>query len=423
MVVGRALEGPLVKYFQQRLMLLAVPFVERETGVALNHHSVKCLKNVFYKSGGGVNRKTPWPVHVEAGNATPKPKKRLDQDRVASAYDELLGDASNGLNFHQGKLTGIKKKQVVKKGFLNSDKLKKEGTGMYDETGSGEGVLPDGAGDPMGWMPKKLRNMCKVVDTGQENAEKQQQAMEDYAKHGNRTQQPNLPKRITAEELAKLPAEQRKLYEPEGGAQPDPLAECHNVLEAKGERGDAALDACAKIASEGGLDWSSADMSDAISSFAEMMSGGEFGDASGHAGVADSLMQSLLGNTGESSSTDSHQPTRQPKPEPKIVKGIGDEALDDIKLCDDEESEEEEEIFEPAHDVTTEDGLVTVTVELIGVTSLAGVDLDIDTDCVHLEVPDKYTLNTRLPVEIDIDSVQAKFDKSSQVLTIHMCQM
>ena len=223
---------------------------------------------------------------------------------------------------------------------------------------------------------------------------------------------------------------QRKLYEPEGGAQPDPLAECHNVLEAKGERGDAALDACAKIASEGGLDWSSADMSDAISSFAEMMvchswteldvliswcgqSGGEFGDASGHAGVADSLMQSLLGNTGESSSTDSHQPTRQPKPEPKIVNGIGDEALDDIKLCDDEESEEEEEeIFEPAHDVTTEDGLVsasqivscsvriphqkgkltvcgskvTVTVELIGVTSLAGVDLDIDTDCLHLEV-------------------------------------
>ena len=35
-----------------------------------------------------------------------QPKKRLDQDRVASAYDELLGDASNGLNFHQGKLTG-----------------------------------------------------------------------------------------------------------------------------------------------------------------------------------------------------------------------------------------------------------------------------------------------------------------------------
>lgn len=56
-------------------------------------------------------------------------------------------------------------------------------------------------------MPKKLRNMCKVVDSNTQGEAAQQQAMEEYAKNGNRTAS-QLPKRITAEELAKLPTEQ-----------------------------------------------------------------------------------------------------------------------------------------------------------------------------------------------------------------------
>mmetsp|Transcript_126492 Transcript_126492/g.247988 ORF Transcript_126492/g.247988 Transcript_126492/m.247988 type:complete len:332 (+) Transcript_126492:3-998(+) len=53
------------------------------------------------------------------------------------------------------------KKPVMKKGFLNSSRAKGS---LYGEGGSGEGVLPENAGDPLGYIPKKLRNTCKIVD-------------------------------------------------------------------------------------------------------------------------------------------------------------------------------------------------------------------------------------------------------------------
>jgi hypothetical protein len=52
-------------------------------------------------------------------------------------------------------------KPLVKKGFLNGDKAKGK---LYGEEGSKEGVLPENAGDPLGYLPKKLRSTCKVVD-------------------------------------------------------------------------------------------------------------------------------------------------------------------------------------------------------------------------------------------------------------------
>ena len=57
----------------------------------------------------------------------------------------------------------VVKKPVMKKGFFNSEKAKK-GV-LYGEAGSGEGVLPENAGDPLGYIPKKLRQTCKIIDT------------------------------------------------------------------------------------------------------------------------------------------------------------------------------------------------------------------------------------------------------------------
>ena len=52
--------------------------------------------------------------------------------------------------------------QLIKKGFLNATGSK--GPGLYGPEGSKEGALPDGAGDPLGYLPKGLRNRCRVVD-------------------------------------------------------------------------------------------------------------------------------------------------------------------------------------------------------------------------------------------------------------------
>ena len=51
---------------------------------------------------------------------------------------------------------------AVKKGFLNSAKAQ----GALYPDGSTEGTPPDGAGDPLGWMPKGLRSKVQVVDEG-----------------------------------------------------------------------------------------------------------------------------------------------------------------------------------------------------------------------------------------------------------------
>ena len=102
-------------------------------------------------SGGGVERKTPWPISVEAGDAAgdaePKQKKKLDRGRVDDAYADLLGPEA-AARVQVGKLNCPNgRKGAVKKGFLNSKKVRKEGTGMYDENGSGEGVQHEDAGE------------------------------------------------------------------------------------------------------------------------------------------------------------------------------------------------------------------------------------------------------------------------------------
>ncbi len=77
----------------------------------------------------------------------------------------------------------VRKAPVLKKGFLNSGKSK-----LYGPDGSKEGVVPENAGDPLGYIPKRLRNQCKIVDTrSPEYQEHQKQA--DAAKENNRQQQ------------------------------------------------------------------------------------------------------------------------------------------------------------------------------------------------------------------------------------------
>eukprot|EP00658_Telonema_sp_P-2_P073012 TRINITY_DN6207_c0_g2_i1.p1 TRINITY_DN6207_c0_g2~~TRINITY_DN6207_c0_g2_i1.p1 ORF type:complete len:226 (+),score=74.13 TRINITY_DN6207_c0_g2_i1:219-896(+) len=208
----------------------------------------------------------------------------MNATRVDSAYHDLMGMSAQPerIHVHQGKLQGVPKRSVVKKGFLNSSKLKKQGTGMYGENGSGEGILPEGAGDPMGWMPKKLRGMCNVVDTSKQSEADQHKAMADYATYGNKASAvKELPQRVTEEEFNQMSDEQKKLYLPE---------QQQDQLNSKKSPGAAALDAAAKVGQglgpfflfcffhfvqiSEGVDFNDPSMGDAIASFAEMMVGG-----------------------------------------------------------------------------------------------------------------------------------------------------
>jgi len=393
-VVKRAVSGPLADYYKQRLLQLTIPFVEAETEVKLDISSIKILKNRKYMSGGGVDRRTPWPISVETGD--PKPKKSLDKNRVDDAYADLLGPAA-AARMQVGKLNCPNaRKGAVKKGFLNSAKMKTEGTGMYDADGSGEGVLPEGAGDPMGWMPKKLRGMCNVVDTSQQSADAQKQTMEDYAKTGGRKEP--MAQKITQEEFNALPPEHKKMYE----QQTPPADQAADVFA-------AAAEAMGKGSKD--FDIGSAEMADAMASFSDMLGAGEFGDPNQ---ISDLMAEAAQG---------SHFVRPQGAPA-RSGQPVDDDELDRILYetlmadSEDEEEEEEEQLPQPVFRVERDGEQVVLVVELTGVTSLADVELELDEEVIEVEVEGLYKLSTKLPWCVDDNTVKAGFDKSKQLLTI-----
>lgn len=69
----------------------------------------------------------------------------------------------------------------MKKGFLEQVP---KGQELYGPEGSSEGVLPDGAGDPLGYLPKGLRQKMKVVDTSKMSQAQVQESAREYAETG-----------------------------------------------------------------------------------------------------------------------------------------------------------------------------------------------------------------------------------------------
>ena len=109
----------------------------------------------------------------------------------------------------------------------------------------------------------------------------------------------------------------------------------------------------------------------------------------------------------------------------KVDDGELDKILLETLMADESEEEEEpeeEELPEPGYSVERDGEQAVLTVELAGVTSLADVDLEVDDECVELEVEGRYKLYANLSRwldgEIDEDSVTAGFDKTTGTLTI-----
>eukprot|EP00391_Amoebophrya_sp_Ameob2_P005140 CAMPEP_0178988730 /NCGR_PEP_ID=MMETSP0795-20121207/3965_1 /TAXON_ID=88552 /ORGANISM="Amoebophrya sp., Strain Ameob2" /LENGTH=776 /DNA_ID=CAMNT_0020680021 /DNA_START=87 /DNA_END=2418 /DNA_ORIENTATION=+ len=125
--------------------------------------------------------------------------------------DFLIRESSTGqrgvttTKQEKGQQSNIKKQM---KGFLN--KAKEKNVTLYDENGSGEGVLPENAGDPMGWLPKKLRNTCQIVDTNTpeyQEKEKQRLAAEQAAKENEETKSDMM------KDMERWAAKQRNTYD------------------------------------------------------------------------------------------------------------------------------------------------------------------------------------------------------------------
>jgi len=154
---------------------LALQRIESSIGVKLSTQKVKLVKKFFYKDGEGPNCNEPrdfteLPQEMEIEGDDEVQRKPAASAEPAEPEEPLIQDMS------------VKKKPAVKKGFLNNSSK-----ALYPE-GSKEGVVPENAGDPMGYLPKSLRKNCKIIDTGApeyQEHEKKKQAAEEHNKQQN----------------------------------------------------------------------------------------------------------------------------------------------------------------------------------------------------------------------------------------------
>lgn len=158
-----------MEQYRQFVINLILKRIEESVNVKLPSSSIKLMKNFRYKDGEGgdsaVAREfTELPADCESFDA--EMERPVQKRHEEEPEEPLIEDVT----------PGVIKKPVLKKGFLNSGK-----SDLYGPEGSKEGVLPENAGDPLGYLPKKLRNSCKIVDT----ASPEYQASEQQSKTQN----------------------------------------------------------------------------------------------------------------------------------------------------------------------------------------------------------------------------------------------
>ncbi|CAD7937154.1 unnamed protein product [Amoebophrya sp. A120] len=169
---GRGFSGEDTNPFRPYLSNVAFNMIERELKVKLSREGkdIKLVKETKYKDyarGGQVHDFQEIMTDEAVEEIRIEMEKELKQQTVATSEVKFKDDRES-LNLKPDEFVIRESKPKAKplkktmKGFLN--KKGAEGS-LYGEAGSTEGVLPENAGDPMGFLPKKLRNTCKIVDT------------------------------------------------------------------------------------------------------------------------------------------------------------------------------------------------------------------------------------------------------------------
>lgn len=157
-------------HFVERLTNLARDWVIQETGVRLLPSSIRVLEEL---------RVEPKHRKKESQDATSRHAAMMEelaralQAKPAAAEATRLPEALNLAKSTKETISGGRAKVVempcsssegIKRGFLLGEKA----TALYGPEGTKEGVLPEGAGDPLGYLPKGLRDKCKIVDMSKE---------------------------------------------------------------------------------------------------------------------------------------------------------------------------------------------------------------------------------------------------------------
>jgi len=149
----------VMETFRPYFLNLCFTHIEKELGCTLSRKT-KLVKKTLYQDLDEDGEAQPLRDIIPEGADSddddenlPPPKKK-EEAKKEEENKSLIEEVSTE-----------PRKPVMKKGFLSSSKP------LYPN-GSTEGVLPENAGDPMGWMPKSLRKKCNIVDCNSDQYKK-----------------------------------------------------------------------------------------------------------------------------------------------------------------------------------------------------------------------------------------------------------
>ena len=178
----------LGKLVRMRLVELALKNAEEELGYPLGRNWT-LPRGASYKGGvNGSNRPVPIPGLRILSDQLAAEARMAEMKKTAGPWRskrEAVGlDTRNAPKIVEMEQTdgSASRAETIRKGFLTGAGTK----GSLYPNGSDEGMHPEGAGDPLGWMPKGLRSRVSVVDTATASQGQQTAAMEHYAATGKR---------------------------------------------------------------------------------------------------------------------------------------------------------------------------------------------------------------------------------------------
>mmetsp|Transcript_42368 Transcript_42368/g.76037 ORF Transcript_42368/g.76037 Transcript_42368/m.76037 type:complete len:539 (+) Transcript_42368:54-1670(+) len=155
-----------IESYRPFVINLILKRIEESINVKLSQPNIKLVKAFRYKDGEEGDNTMPreFSELPDEKDCFDEEVKKSEPPKPAEPEEPLIEDIT----------PGQKKKPAIKKGFLNGGK----GKSLYGDEGSKEGVLPENAGDPLGYLPKKLRQTCKIVDCAGPEYQAQQKAAE-----------------------------------------------------------------------------------------------------------------------------------------------------------------------------------------------------------------------------------------------------
>lgn len=412
-----------MKEYRPFIINLVLGRIESSIGVKLASDKVKLVKKFFYKDGEGTNCDIPreftdLPQEIEAEEEM---QPRRPSPAPEATEEPLIQDVTPG-----------KKKPAMKKGFLN-----KASAELYPE-GSKEGVLPENAGDPMGWMPKGLRKTCKIVDCNspeyqadekkrkeaeasnkskQEFSDMIQRDLGSWAKQTDKWSQ-DLP------DGAELPATQKyevnysrfdkiedvednKPVAPERDWYCDADGVCRSRQSSTTAANASATEATPPVAEKSGPAIKKGFLDGAKSPLYPKGSEQRAPPSDTDILKDKDLMKNLdnmMAQDGLGELMGSDNPQEPQAPKPKIVAKVAERKA-------------------PQFSMDRKDDLVELVVDVPGLDSMQGVDLDVTDKSASMSFPSHVglkPLKVELPVDVVPTKVKAKFSKKTHQVTVKL---